>query len=314
MGLIRPQIHRTSKSSTGSTTACRAHGSTRSTRRASSNSGSRRRLSMGPATFSSCCRTGPLWTRCQSATATRQTKGPHVRAPLLSLSLLEQFEARLARRAPDVLRQLGEQGATDEDIDRATDALDGHHLPSEAITWWRWRNPPAEVEIVPVLTFVPLETAVFARRVRLEMREDAADYAARHGAATLADPDLWWSPAWLPFIGPFQRDITCIDCAVSTASRRLFAGSTGKPSATHTTTRQYRTRSARSSSAGSLSSTLAHTSAITIPGNGFQSSPAYPATCPTPPDTASAGTSSDRSLRAPTSRHAGPLDIGTPTM
>ena len=138
-----------------------------------------------------------------------------MRAPLLSLSLLEQFEARLARRAPDVLRQLGEQGATDEDIDRATDALDGHHLPSEAITWWRWRNPPAEVEIVPVLTFVPLETAVFARRVRLEMREDAADYAARHGAATLADPDLWWSPAWLPFIGPFQRDITCIDCAVS---------------------------------------------------------------------------------------------------
>jgi hypothetical protein len=41
------------------------------------------------------------------------------------------------------------------------------------------------------------------------MRLDAAAYAAGRGASALADPDARWSPTWLPFLGPFQRDVIC---------------------------------------------------------------------------------------------------------
>jgi hypothetical protein len=44
---------------------------------------------------------------------------------------------------------------TDHEIARAAQTLDGHRVPAEAVTWWRWRNPTVEVEIVPILTLVP---------------------------------------------------------------------------------------------------------------------------------------------------------------
>jgi cell wall assembly regulator SMI1 len=135
-----------------------------------------------------------------------------VRATVLNMSLLEQLEARLARHAPEVLSELGDRGASAEDLARADEALGEHTLSGEALTWWRWRNPPAEVEIVPVITVVPLALALNARASRLTMRERIAADAPRD--SKLADPNVWWSPGWLPFVGPFQQNMVCVDCDV----------------------------------------------------------------------------------------------------
>jgi hypothetical protein len=142
---------------------------------------------------------------------------------VLTSALLAAFEERLERLAPEVLRELGARGASDADLARANDALGEHTLSGEAVTWWRWRNPLDGVEIVPVAEMVPLALALNARASRLEMRHDAAAYAPRDSA--LADPDYWWLPRWLPFLGPFQQEMVCVDCDVpdgEPAPVRLF--------------------------------------------------------------------------------------------
>jgi cell wall assembly regulator SMI1 len=131
---------------------------------------------------------------------------------VVDADLLGELEARVRDRTGNALR-LRATRASDEQLGQAERAL-GWSLPDEARTWWSWWNPATQVEIIPVVELVSLETAVALYAVRRDLGRSAAEEAQRVGVAELADPELWWNRKWLPLLGPFQHDTVAIDCGV----------------------------------------------------------------------------------------------------
>ena len=109
-------------------------------------------------------------------------------------------------------------GLTTHEIERLVGPL-GVSLPSEAVTWWRWRDGVAASTIDrvsqrtiggPDFEFLPLAEAVALYRQQRRLATDIVQSSPEFDL----NVDAFWHPAWFPISSARYGGIIACDCGV----------------------------------------------------------------------------------------------------
>ena len=125
---------------------------------------------------------------------------------VLDEELLSELERVLARQRGNLLARMA-PGRRAAEITAAFKTI-GLEPSSEALLWWSWRDG-STFDIVPGLGHVSLATAL---QVYEMLRRVAAETAA-DAKPPLSDPDVWWSPAWIPIFDTGGLSKIALDCS-----------------------------------------------------------------------------------------------------
>jgi hypothetical protein len=132
--------------------------------------------------------------------------------PLLTEAILDQFLDAIRASGARLAEHL-QPGVSDREIDELITAA-GVSLPTEARTWWRWRNgvsASAKLALAGDFRWLPLDRAVDEYR---ELRRESVALAEQPwSAGPAADPDYFWAARFFPVITTSYGAITC-DCSV----------------------------------------------------------------------------------------------------
>lgn len=133
--------------------------------------------------------------------------------PLLDEQALDHYRSLLLEVGIP-FDQWTNPGLSDSQMDNVAASLP-FDLPSEARTWWAWRDGASESKAAsfgPGYYCFSLSGAVEAYgQARATARKSAGEPGLE---GPRSDPDFLWKPSWLPILGPGALK-TAIDCDVA---------------------------------------------------------------------------------------------------